>query len=287
MRIPFLILTPVSVFLGYATSTRASELIQNSDILFSLVGALSAHISVNTFNEYHDFCSGLDAKTTKTPFSGGSGALIENPEAADTVYSVALVSLAITILIGIYFAIRLGVLIFPLGILGIMIVVTYTQWLNRHPLLCLIAPGLGFGPLMVVGTHVVLTGEYSMLPFFVSLVPFFLASNLLLLNQYPDIAADKSVGRRHFPIVYGIRKSTLLYGGFVLATCGIIIVGVFTELLPDLSVIGLIPISIAIVVFFGVTKHAASLPKLMPYLGMNVAAAILTPVFLGFAIVRG
>ena len=35
--------------------------------------------------EYLDFRSGLDAQTTKTPFSGGSGALIESPHAADTV----------------------------------------------------------------------------------------------------------------------------------------------------------------------------------------------------------
>ena len=50
-----------------------------SDLMLVLIGAVSAHISVNTFNEYFDFLSGLDAKTVKTPFSGGSGALVENP----------------------------------------------------------------------------------------------------------------------------------------------------------------------------------------------------------------
>lgn len=214
MRIPFLILAPVSVFLGLAASVAVSEQISYFDFFLVLSGALFAHISVNTFNEYHDFCSGLDAKTTKTPFSGGSGALIENPKAAEAVLYVAMISLVLTIMIGLYFTFRLGILIFPLGVVGVLIIITYTKWLNRYPFLCLVAPGIGFGPLMAIGTHVILAGGYSMQVIWISLVPFFLTSNLLLLNQYPDIVADKSIGRRHFPIVYGVNKSTLLYGFF-------------------------------------------------------------------------
>ena len=123
--------------------------------------------------------------------------------------------------------------------------------------------------------------------FWISLVPFFLASNLLLLNQYPDIAADKSVGRRHFPIVYGVEKSTLLYGVFALAACAIIVTGIYTELLPKPSLIALIPMGLCVVVFFGAINHATSVQKLMPYLGMNVVATVLTPALLGLSIIRG
>jgi len=49
MRIPFLILTPVSIFLGFATSVTASEQMSYFDFLLVLGGALFAHISVNTF----------------------------------------------------------------------------------------------------------------------------------------------------------------------------------------------------------------------------------------------
>jgi len=38
------------------------------------MATLSAHIAVNTLNEYMDFKSGLDYETLKTPFAGGSGA---------------------------------------------------------------------------------------------------------------------------------------------------------------------------------------------------------------------
>ncbi|MDZ7699102.1 MAG: hypothetical protein U5R49_19945 [Deltaproteobacteria bacterium] len=48
-----------------------------------------------------------------------------------------------------------------------------------------------------------------------SLVPFFLVSNLLLLNQFSDVAADESVDRRHFPILIGNRASSFIYNAFL------------------------------------------------------------------------
>ena len=74
-----------------------------------------------------------------------------------------------------------------LGLAGLLLVFGYTIWFTRDPYLCLIAPGLGFGPFMVMGTHFVLTGNYAWTAFIASLIPFFLVSNLLLLNQFPDV----------------------------------------------------------------------------------------------------
>lgn len=286
-RIPFLILTPVSVFLGLCTSVASAAQISMFDLFLVLLGAVSAHVSVNTFNEYFDYRSGLDATTLKTPFSGGSGALVDYPETLPGVLGLAITSLVTTLVVGIYLVFTTGLLILPLGIAGVLIILTYTQWLNRHPFLCLVSPGLGFGPLMVVGTHVVLTGEYSIQALLVSLVPFFLANNLLLLNQYPDIAPDKRVGRRHFPIAFGVTKSTLLYGVFVVAACATIVTGVMTGLLPKASYIALVPMTLAFVVFFGALRHATSVNQLTPYLGMNVLVTVLTPIALGISMILG
>ena len=285
MRLPFLILTPVSVFLGVAASYQVLSSLPYLDLSLVLLGALSAHISVNTFNEYSDFRSGLDAITVKTPFSGGSGALIENPDRLDSVYYAAIASLLITILIGIYFIVSRGALILPIGLAGVLIILTYTQWLNRYPLLCLLAPGIAFGPLMVVGTGVVLTGHYSLFSTYISLVPFLLANSLLLLNQFPDIEADKSVGRRHFPIAYGVKASAVLYGVIVLAVCFSIVIGVQSEILPSQSYFALIPMLAAIASFYGVIKYQTSIDELIPYMGLNVSATLLTPLILGLTII--
>ena len=233
IRPPFLILTPVCIFLAYCTALKTQDRLSIVDLFLVLFGALSAHISVNTLNEYLDFKSGLDAKTIKTPFSGGSGALIENFSAANAVLNLGITTLISTSLVGLYFIYQHGLSILPIGIIGVLLILTYTQWINRQPLLCLIAPGLGFGPIMVGGTHLILTGEYSLFSLYVSLIPFFLINNLLLLNQYPDISADKSVGRKHFPITYGIKFSNVVYGVFVLATCLTIILGIYLDLYPN------------------------------------------------------
>lgn len=66
-------------------------------VILVLIGGLSAHISVNTLNDYLDFLSGLDFKTLKTPFSGG--ALLTDPSSSKLVLSVALFALAATVLI--------------------------------------------------------------------------------------------------------------------------------------------------------------------------------------------
>jgi 1,4-dihydroxy-2-naphthoate octaprenyltransferase len=157
MRVPFLILTPACVLLGIGTAFYSGTHINFLHVLLVLVGALCTHISVNAFNEYDDFKSGLDTHTQRTPFSGGSGTLPAKPEMARTALAIALISLGIIALTGIYFTCLHGLALLPLGLLGIIVIVAYTPWLTRNPILCLIAPGLGFGPLMVMGTYFALT----------------------------------------------------------------------------------------------------------------------------------
>lgn len=286
-RPPFLLLTPACLLLALGTARYSSAAVSIADVIFLLLGALSAHISVNTFNEYFDFRSGLDNLTRKTPFSGGSGALVDTADAAPSVLALAIGSLLFTIMIGIYFITAVGTALLPLGTAGLLIIVTYTQWLNRQPLLCLLAPGVGFGPLMIVGGHLVLTGDITDSVGYVSLVPLCLVSGLLLMNQLPDIDADKKVGRRHFPIVYGIDKSILTYGGLSLLAIALVLVGVWVELLPGLSLLSLLPLGLTIGVFTGARKHTNNIPALIPYLGMNVAATLLTPVVLGLTLLLG
>lgn len=278
MRVPFLVLPPACVLLGIGTAVWQTGGVSFFAAVLALIGALAAHISVNAFNEYYDFKSGLDLKTQRTPFSGGSGTLPENPEMLRTTLVTAWGSFAATTIIGIAFLLIRGSALLPLGLAGLLLVFGYTLWFTRNPFLCLIAPGLGFGPLMVMGTHFVLTGEYSWTAFVASLVPFFLVSNLLLLNQFPDVAADRSVGRKHLPITIGRKKSSYVYGFFLLLTYLSIVVGVLFNWLPGKALIGLVSAVIAVPAFIGAYRYHADMEKLLPYMGMNVVINLLTPV---------
>lgn len=286
-RPSFLILTPICIFLGFSSSLALGSTIDLSVFFLVLIGATFAHVSVNTLNEYYDFKSGLDLKTDKTPFSGGSGALPDNPEMAESVFILGIVSLLVTVTIGIYFILEFGIRILPIGVAGITLIISYTQWLNRLPFLCLISPGLGFGILMVVGTHVILKGNHSPLPWLLSLIPFFLINNLLLLNQYPDIKADASVGRNTFPIAFGLKKSNAIYTVFMLATYGLLLFYIFKGYIPNLSIIALIPVLFSVFALIGAIKYMSRIGEFPQYMGANVAATILTPLLLGISIISG
>jgi 1,4-dihydroxy-2-naphthoate octaprenyltransferase len=146
---------------------------------------------------------------------------------------------------------------------------------------------LGFGVLMVMGTHFSLTGTYSWTSFIASLVPTFLVSNLLLLNQFPDVEPDRSVGRRHFPIAVGLRASSTLYGIFLALTYLSVIFGVVVSLLPVPSLIALLSAVLAWRAYRGARQNAENVPALIPSMGMNVIVNISTPVLLAIGLFVG
>lgn len=287
MRIPFLILTPACVAVGVGTAYWQSNVLNWPNILLVLIGAMTAHISVNVFNEYFDFKSGLDTKTSRTPFSGGSGALPAYPKMENASFWIAWIAFAITAAIGLYFVWLRGWQLLPIGLLGLLLLVTYTIWWVKHPILCLLAPGLGFGILMVMGTHFVLTGTYSWTSFIAALVPTFLVSDLLLLNQFPDVEPDRSVGRRHFPISIGRKKSSILYGTLLALAYLSIIFGILLSLLPVLSAIALLTATMAWRVYQGAKQNAENVPALIASMGMNVIINLATPVLLAISFFIG
>jgi len=287
MRISFLVLPPTCVGLGVATALYSGGTIDIVHLILVLAGAVLAHISVNALNEYDDFKTGLDFKTIQTPFSGGSKAIPENPENAHHALIIGVSSLVITILIGFYFIYVRGWLLLPLGLSGVLIMVAYTKWITKSPILCLIAPGLGFGHLMVMGTNFVLTGTYSWTSFAVSMIPFFLVSDLLLLNQFPDIDPDREIGRKHLPIAVGKKICVMIYGLFLALTYFSIVAGWLLGLIPAQSLIALICAVFAVYIFIGVKKNTDSIADLIPFMGKNVALILATHILLTLGIILG
>lgn len=209
----------------------------------ALMGALLAHASVNLLNEYDDFCTGLDATTERTPFSGGSGALPQRPSAAPLVLYAGLGTLLVSVGIGLYFVWLQGRPLLLLGVLGSGLVLAYTRWLTRSPWLCFLAPGIGFA-IMVLGSVLALGGQLTATVWWVAGVVMLLCSELLLLNQFPDVDADRLAGRHHLPIVFGIRRMASYVIGLWWLAYAAVIVGVVSKGLPatSLSVLLTLPL---------------------------------------------
>jgi 1,4-dihydroxy-2-naphthoate polyprenyltransferase len=284
MRLPFVILAPMCALVGLGAAYLTSGRIHWPYFVLAMVGATSAHISVNVFNEYFDFRNSLDARTQRTPFSGGSGTLQTHPELAPKALLMAWIALAIPAVIGFYFTLVWGWAALPLGLCGLILLYGYTAWIVKNPILCLLAPGLGFGPLIVLSTNFALTGTYSIQATIASLIPFFLVSDLLLLNQFPDLEADRSVGRYNLPIAIGRKASGYVYIAFLLAAYLVIVVSVLLGVLPRFSLIGLLPLVLVVQIIRNVLANSDNVPALIPSMGQNVIVNLATPLLLAIGL---
>lgn len=272
----FLMLAPLCAGLGVTLAWQQGEPPPLLDTVLVLSGAVLAHATVNLLNEYEDFVSGLDLITRRTPYSGGSGALPTTPSAAKRVLGAAFGTLALVIAIGLYFLWLRGLPMLVLGAAGVVLMLTYTRWITRSPLLCLFAPGLGFGPVMVLGSLVALGARLDDLAVTVALISLLLVSELLLINQIPDVDADRKVGRRHLVITLGKHKAARLVGLMLLAGFGVLAAGLLTGWLPAWSALALAPAPAALWISLTLPHALASPQKLDTVLGINVAVLLTT-----------
>ncbi|NOQ43420.1 MAG: prenyltransferase, partial [Dehalococcoidia bacterium] len=245
-RPSFLLLVPVCVFAGVAVSIYEGYPFNAGYFVLAFIGALFAHISANVFNEYFDYKSGIDLNTQRTPFSGGSGILPAALLKPKQVLALAIGSLSVTIIIGIYFISIYGSIILAIGLLGIIVIVLYTPYLTKLTGITELAgPGLGFG-LMVFGTYVTQTGAYSSAALIASVVAGLLIAGLLLLNEFPDVEADKGAGRKHIPIVLSKKKAAVIYCLMLVFAYALLIGAVAADVLPLLALLGLLTLPLGI-----------------------------------------
>jgi len=274
----FLLLSVVLAFLGTCIAWYDGDFHLGYAVL-AFVGILLAHISVNVLNEYFDYRSGVDLETKRTPFSGGSGILPAGLLKPAQVLWFGLVCLLLDIPIGVYFVIIRGWLLLPLLLVALICILLYSPFILklRWPEW---SPGLGLGILPVLGAYFVQTAAYT-LPAIVASIPSgILVHNLLLLNEFPDIEADKKAGRKTLPITMGGRGASIVYSALTLIVYLWIIGGVLAKLMPAFSLIALLTLPMAIKAIQGALKYQ-DMGKLVPAMGNNVLVVLLTQLLLG------
>lgn len=279
-RPKFLLLPPICVGLGVSVAWAEGAAIDSLSVVIALLGALSAHVAVNALNEHADFVSGLDLKAERTPFSGGSGTLVGRPDLVSSARLLGMVSLLITVLSGLWLVQRIGWGLLPFGLLGIGVVLAYIGPLMRHRWWVLVSPGLGFGPLMVLGSYYVATGTVSTGAVLASLVVFFLVNNLLLLNQFPDREVDSEFGRDNL-VIHDLALASRVYGlSWLLA--GGTLAGL--SLLYPPAALGLLPLLLGFSCWRAARDFRGEVSELIPAMGMNVLVALGVPLVLALAL---
>ena len=247
--------------------------------LLALLGLVLAHISVNVLNDYFDYQSGVDLKTQRTPFSGGSGILPTGQLTTSQVFWLGMGSFLLTVPIGIYFLIVRGWLLLPLLIIGALCIFAYTPFVLKMSWPEW-AAGVGLGTLPVLGVYYTQTATFT-IAVLVASVPFgILVHNLLLLNEFPDVQADQTVNRKTLPIVLGKKRAGIIYSALTVIVYLWITGGVVIGILPVFSAVSLLTFPIATKAIQG-ALNPEKLSNLIPAMANNVLVVLLTPLLLG------
>jgi 1,4-dihydroxy-2-naphthoate octaprenyltransferase len=248
-------------------------------------GLLLTHISVNTLNDYFDYRSGIDLKTKRTPFSGGSGMLPSAILTPKQVLWLGTGSFLIAAAIGIYFTITVGWQLLPLLIVAGICIIIYTPIILKTP-----SPewaaGLGLGTLPILGMYFVQTGTYTLSAIIASIPSGILVYNLLLLNEFPDVDADKTAKRKTLPIISGLKKAGVVYTGTTILMFLWVVGAVIAHVMPVFALLGLLTILFAVKAVQGALK-AHDIGKLVPGMANNVFVVLFTQLFIGVGYILG
>lgn len=224
VRAPFFTGTIIPVLLGAVIAYHdlitagATDLWSWPMFWMVLFGAILAHAGTNMGNDYFDHTSRNDEYNKLfSPFNGGSRMIQAGLMAPWKVLFATLVCFGLTI----YFGLELNRMISgsyfgnsPLlwiGFFGVALGALYT-W---NPIRLgyrgwgELSIALGFGPVMVLGTHYVLTARYIdknialwdwQMPLLASIPVAILIMLVVWINQFQDLPADKKVGKNNWVV---------------------------------------------------------------------------------------
>lgn len=277
-RPQYLLLSAILAFLGTSIAWYHQGTVNPWHAVLAGLGLVLTHISVNTLNDYFDYKSGIDLKTEVTPFSGGSGILKAGLLKPKHVLWTGIISLLMALPIGIYFTVIKGLLLLPVLAVAVLCVVLYSPVILKHRWPEWSA-GLGLGMLPVLGSYFVQTGAYSIKLFLGAVPSLILVHNLLLLNEFPDMEADRSGGRRTLPITMGVKNAGIVYSVMAIAVYIWIIASVAAGIAPVWTLISLatMPFSVmAVKGLFNIKKQGSIIAAMKN----NVMVVLITQLLL-------
>ncbi|MFQ6013366.1 MAG: prenyltransferase [Thermoplasmata archaeon] len=298
LRAPFLVASVLPFLVGILAAYQIANAFDPLLFALSLVGVVLFHLATNMLNDNFDYRSGNDlAVRHQNPFAGGGRVLITGRVDVRVHLAVALgffvtasaVGLLIFLLLG-GFATPSGRLLFIMGTVGAATVYSYVgppiRLANRG--VGEVFVGLAFGPLIVVGAYLVQTGTVSPGVVLLSLSMGLLVTAILWINEFPDVSADVSVGKKTLMARLGPERSINVYLGLVAAAFFMPVLASLLRLVPPTTVLTLLALPLAVRAARGLRANYLDPHALIPAnagtIGLTVVFAILLLGGLGLGI---
>jgi len=276
-RPAFLSVTLVGCLLGMAVAADSGSLIDPLIATLALLFALCAHAGANVLNDYYDALSGCDAANENRlfPFTGGSR-MIQNG-----VLSLAQTSrfgytlIALVIPAGLWLTAASGPGLIGIGLAGLLV-----AWAYSAPPLKLQSRGLGEFCItvawlcVVVGSDFVHRHTLSFAPLAAGLSFALLVTNVLYINQFPDLCADALAGKRTLIVRLGAARARWAYLVILAFAHVWLLAMVALGHLPALALLALLPATLGMVAARELLCHAHTPTRLLPAIRLTILAAI-------------
>lgn len=284
-RMPFLTASVIPVLVGTAIAWREGVL-DLPTFLLTFFGAASFHIGANVINDYFDHRSGADeANLTPTPFSGGSRLIQRGLYSASQTRNLAVLFYMLGSLMGIALIFLRGWPVLLFGLAGFLAGFLYTAPPIRlvHRGLGELIVGLGFGPIIVMGSYWVQAQRLSIEPLLASLPIGLLVAAILYINEVPDRLWDARSGK--MTLVARLEPNAVVRGYILImgAVYASILISVAIGQLTPAALIALLTIPMARTAYHVLRRHYGFPYRLIPANATTIFAHLLTGMLLFWA----
>ena len=276
-RPAFLSVTLMAVLLGFASAVLSGYGLAMIPATLTLVFALVAHASANVLNDYYDAKNGCDFAESERifPSTGGSRFIQNGILSQRFIGCFGAILLLCVIPAGLWLAWHSASGLLLIGMAGLFI-----GWAYSAPPFQLQARGLGeFGItagwlLVVVGTDFVQRHSFSWMPVAVGLGFALLVANVLFINQFPDVRADKIAHKRTVVVRLGATRAR--WGYLIITVLCYFWLGAMVGLkvLPTLALLALIPMVLNLMAFRDLMHYARQPAQLSRAIQLTIASTL-------------
>ena len=235
-RMPFTSASLLPVFIvGSYFAGMGDGLFNIPLFILTIFGILIAHLGMNVFNDYFDGSDGTDEANVEyfQQVSGGSRAIelglitLQNTRKLGIILILLALGIAGVILSSINTFNLNGAM--QMAVAGLLLGYFYTA----RPIRLVARRGLGeiaiflaFGPLLTLGTgYAIFNGDFENSIHFMNClligIPLgLLTTNILLINEFPDMKSDAETGKNHLVVTFGKKASRWIYLIFLILAVG-------------------------------------------------------------------
>lgn len=193
--------------------------------VLATLAIMALHAGANVVNDYFDHVSQNDwVNENPTPFSGGSRFIQNGLLSPKATLMAGLAYLAIGSGIGLIIVLLTqSVFVLGIGVAGVLGAFFYTAspFQLGYRGIGEIVIGFLFGILPVFGSYYLQARSIDMLPLLPALIVAILIFLVILINEFPDLPADRQVNKKTMIVVFGVPVSIAIYRLTLAASYGV------------------------------------------------------------------